>query len=460
MFAAALIGGLCVLPQIAAVGDVTVAVSPCIAGPRVSEEAAKATGQCVIAAMSEIDGVKVVDRSLTGVVVQEQDLWLASQATDALRARLEPSGANRLLVVSLSNTSSGFIFSLRLVEVATEDVLGCILRTAPSEKQVVRQCKEWTTAFWASVSKPDAKEKADLQPSEELASLWRILDETSSRQLLGPEIERAESVYRQYTKAAQAGKANEADRLGQMASIYLTDCLLLLQRVQNPPEGMVYVPSGWVSMSLPGGKTRRFRVQAFFIDRTEMTRGRYAEFLDVSHRRAPLEWETPKAESVGLPVTGVDWYDAEAAAAWRGLRLPTHLEYMRAVKGDRESKYPWGDTWRAERCVFAQDPRHMAMEPAGSRPEGASPWGVLDGVGSACEWLDTWQGADYWLHAPEKAPPGPPSGSAKLAAGGGYRTGPAGCTCDSVEAITPETRRDDLGFRCVLRVKESTGGSH
>lgn len=458
MLTAVVIGGLLLSSAANSPGQVTVAVSACITGPEVPPDLSRTVSQLVVTALRDLESVRLLDRTQTSAVVQEQDLILVSQAADVLRKNLGPAGADQLLVVSLANITGGFVFGLRLIDVAAEEVLGSMVEIYPSERQLIEQCPRRTKSFWQSVLDGARDARAAPRSDDALEALWRLLNESSNRELLGPELERAESVYRQYLKAVQEGRESDQDRLSRLSQVYLADCLSLLQRVQNPPPGMVFVPAGWVTVSLSSGKTRRFWVPAFFVDRCETTRAEYSRFLKASGRREPPGWTVADKDVVQLPATGIDWYNAEAAAAWRGLRLPTRLQHLRALRGDRGHKYPWGDMWRPEFCTFARDPKRILPEAAGSKPQGASCWGVLDGVGGVAEWLETWQGSDYWAHAPERNPPGPISGQAKLAVGGSYRSGPGNCSCESTEALAPGTRRDDLGFRCVLTVNSGGAG--
>ncbi|MEV1026412.1 SUMF1/EgtB/PvdO family nonheme iron enzyme [Streptomyces sp. NPDC050264] len=167
---------------------------------------------------------------------------------------------------------------------------------------------------------------------------------------------------------------------------------------------------------------RALDVPGFLIDRTTVTNARYREFLDEvgdggefdhidqpeerSHR--PSHWHDARFNAPGLPVVGLDWYDAYAFANWAGGALPSEVQWEKAARGVDGRRYPWGEEWDPERVNYVErsfgesvsdldsleallvtvsqgeNPAHPVL-PADALPHGASPYGALQMSGNVWE---------------------------------------------------------------------------
>jgi len=222
----------------------------------------------------------------------------------------------------------------------------------------------------------------------------------------------------------------------------------------------VLIPAGaFVAGDDESSPRRELFVDAFYLDRYEVTVGRYARFLKATGNvTPPEEWDTVDLmNSADLPVIGVDWQDANSYCQWAGRRLPTEAEWERAARGADERIYPWGnEPPTAEHARFGQEyvkkVYRDGVDRVGSHPKGASPFGIQDMSGNAWEWVADWF-SESFPTADRRNPKGPSNGTDKVLRGGGWYDQADRLVSTKRMHASPGQRDDSIGFRCASDVK-------
>jgi formylglycine-generating enzyme required for sulfatase activity len=207
---------------------------------------------------------------------------------------------------------------------------------------------------------------------------------------------------------------------------------------------------------------------------------------------APLAWKM----EMDHPVVYVSWNDSVAFCEWlskkegRTYRLPTEAEWEYACRAGSNSRYHFGDD-QEELVRFgnvADKDRQIESEKDGSksviasfdkdgkktdtdipypfllrrdgyawtapvgkfRPNG---FGLYDMHGNVWEWCSDWYDEKYYETSPVDDPPGPGSGSSRVARGGGFNSTPVNLRCARRDYDDPSNRDFNYGFR-VVRVRE------
>ena len=181
---------------------------------------------------------------------------------------------------------------------------------------------------------------------------------------------------------------------------------------EPPAAGTVTIPAGTATLGadredIVFGWDNEFdahtvSVDEFEIDRHSVTNADYLPFVEAGHVDPPAFWVCHDGqwfwrgmfETIPLPAAWpvyTSQKDAAAFAAARGRRLMTEAEFHRAAYGTssgEERFYPWG-TEQPDRARGQFDFASWEPVPAGSRPAGASAWGVHDLVGNGWEWTSS-----------------------------------------------------------------------
>ena len=248
-------------------------------------------------------------------------------------------------------------------------------------------------------------------------------------------------------------------------------CAALPIAAQTPaPEGMVLIPAGkfWMGRAhsfwrdaldiVPRAKrddrpANLIDLDAFYLDKYEVTNADYARFVEATGARPPWHWPKRKIAKGDerLPVYNVNWFEATAYCQWVGKRLPTEAEWEKAVRGGRERRpYAWTDdeTLDPDQRVPAAIARGKAMSVGSFPPNG---YGLYDMIGNVMEWTNDWYDLNYYAFMPKKNPPGPETGLYKSVRGAGWSEGVGedGQLTNSCRNFSdPELRGFTIGFRC------------
>lgn len=231
------------------------------------------------------------------------------------------------------------------------------------------------------------------------------------------------------------------------------------------PAGMVYVPQGAFMMGASPQDTaaqadekpqRSVVLDAYCIDRTEVSNAQYAEFLKATNHTAPRDWngsEYPKNinQNFGdLPVVDVSWFDARDYCTWQRNHLPTEAQWEKAARGTDGRIFPWGNTFVSPNANSGQTtPR--GLQPVDSNATGQSRYGALNMAGNVAEWVADWYLPDAYTRMPDLNPQGPEDSAVgnRVVRGGSYNDAPQNLRVSArVGVFPPVTVLPNVGFRC------------
>jgi len=263
-------------------------------------------------------------------------------------------------------------------------------------------------------------------------------------------------------------------------------CLLLLLLVllagcSSEPAGeegqgepdMVFIPAGEFIMGNDGGgddekPEREVFLDAFYIDKYEVTNAQYKECVDAGTCNPPVHTSSPdrlsyydNPEFDNYPVIWVTWDDAQTYCQWRAKRLPTEAEWEKAARGTDGRLWPWGNSdpdgsklnLCDVNCTYEWKEAHiddgyLGTAPVGSFEAGKSPYGVYNMGGNVREWVADWFAPDYYANAPDRNPPGPSSGIGRVLRGGSWRSNIPVASSTYRLWYSPEVKDEYVGFRC------------
>jgi len=192
--------------------------------------------------------------------------------------------------------------------------------------------------------------------------------------------------------------------------------------LEDTSPDMAHIPAGEFQMGsnndgLDEKPIHAVYLDAYYIDRFEVTNAQYKQFVDANPRwrkdQIPREYHDGyyladwfdnnyPAGKENHPVVYVSWYAAMAYAKWTGKRLPTEAEWEKAARAGLEgNKYSWGNTIDASKANYF-DGTDKEITPVGSYP--ANRYGLYDMVGNVREWCIDVYDENFYSNSPRENP--------------------------------------------------------
>ena len=254
--------------------------------------------------------------------------------------------------------------------------------------------------------------------------------------------------------------------------------------VEDQKNDMALIPAGEFQMGSEEDDEKPIHtvyLDAFYIDKYEVTNAQYRLFVEATGHREPegygyidgkwvdgfKPWQDSNFNGDKHPVVCVSWEDAKAYCHWAGKRLPTEAEWEKAARvGLLGKKYPWGDerapgelvgnfsdkttetAFVSRNYIPSYNDGYIYTSPVGSfKPNG---YGLYDMAGNVWECCSDWYDKNYYSNSPIKNPKGADSGVYRVLRGGSwFSLLGRDLTLSYRYFYLPTNRIALVGFRCV-----------
>jgi len=241
---------------------------------------------------------------------------------------------------------------------------------------------------------------------------------------------------------------------------------------------MILIPAGEFTMGSTGEKRDEsprhgVHVDAFLLDRTEVTQSMYAKLSvsDPSHFKAParpveqVTW--PQAAlfcNVRSRAEGLEpCYDENTGLcdfSKNGYRLPTEAEWEYACRAGGDAESYWSSGKPGDAAWYSENAGKTTHPVAQKKPNA---WGLFDMCGNVAEWCNDVYARDYYGKSPKENPRGPApkddGGDPYVLRGGSWNSGPGALRSSYRAGENPGfsdacLARDAIGFRCARKAPE------
>ena len=218
-------------------------------------------------------------------------------------------------------------------------------------------------------------------------------------------------------------------------------------------------------------------VDAFYIDKYEVTNAQYKEFIDANPQwqkdRIPKKYHDGDylkhwdgndypPDKGNHPVVYVSWYAAMAYAQWQGKRLPTEAEWEKAARGANYRYIPGMMRLDADKANYGENVGDTT--PVGRYP--ANEYGLYDMRGNVWEWCLDEYNADFYSISPHHDPLAGGTvdnivsdfmnvKSVRVLRGGSWVSDAKFVRVSDRTRFTPKNTNKARGFRCVRSVTQT-----
>ena len=217
-------------------------------------------------------------------------------------------------------------------------------------------------------------------------------------------------------------------------------------------------------------------LNAFYIDKYEVTNAKYATYLNEALAAGLIQASSSTVTKDGYelldlngsycqisysgssfvvnsgkenyPVIEVTWYGADEFAKHYGKRLPTEAEWEYAARGGSQSQgYTYSGSNTAGDVAWYSGNSGSSTHPVGQKQ--ANEIGTHDMSGNVWEWCNDWYGSNYYSSNPTNNPQGPSTGSYRVLRGGSWYDDTNSVRCAYRNNSEPHYSIYNFGFRCV-----------
>lgn len=224
------------------------------------------------------------------------------------------------------------------------------------------------------------------------------------------------------------------------------------------PMVFAYCPPGSFLM----GNLKATHGDEFPVRRVVLTKGFYAGLFPVTQEqwRAVMGVNPSRFRGDRRPVEQVDWMDATvfcataSEAVGRLLRLPTESEWEYACRAGTETRFHFGDDFRAGQVNCRthygrarRDRENQTSDVGTLRP---NDWGLFDCHGNVREWCADLYDNTFYARGPRMDPICDDGDDLRVCRGGSWRDNGYDCRSTSRKAARASTCDDGTGFRVVF----------